>query len=226
MTSESRSRGWTLGGGLALLAALLLCAASSGETVRAGLWKSRPGAGPRWASPELDDAAWKAVPLPATWREQGYTGLDGMVWFRRAVPLGDAARLAARRGRPPPALLPAPAGDRAPVVRPPGPLLRGQHLRQLLLDLPAHRPLRPRGPDQRSHRPRRRDGSHPVPLDLLLPPHLPAFAGLSALAWGAGPVRRLLAGRAPGGRPPEPALALAAAAPGGGGAPHRPRGVA
>src|SRR5947199_1637944 len=99
MTSESRSRGWTLGGGLALLAALLLCTASSGETVRPGLWKSRPGDDPRWASPGLDDAAWKAVPLPATWREQGYTGLDGMVWFRRSVPLGEEARLAARRGR-------------------------------------------------------------------------------------------------------------------------------
>src|SRR5436305_4745797 len=100
MISGSRLRGRTLGGGsLALLAALLLCQAASGETVPAGPWKSRPGDGPRWALPGFDDSSWKAVPLPATWREQGYTGLDGMVWFRRSVPLGEEARLAARRGR-------------------------------------------------------------------------------------------------------------------------------
>ncbi|HEY2293653.1 MAG TPA: ATP-binding protein [Thermoanaerobaculia bacterium] len=99
MTSESRRlRGWTLGSSLALLTALLLCPASSGETP-AGLWRSRPGDDPRWARPGFDDSSWRTVPLPALWREQGYTGLDGMVWFRRVVPLGEEARLAARQGR-------------------------------------------------------------------------------------------------------------------------------
>src|SRR5436305_3078169 len=100
MISGSRLRGRTLGGGsLALLAALLLCQAASGETVPAGPWKSRPGDDLRWALPGFDDSSWRAVPLPATWREQGYTGLDGRVWLRRVVPLGEEARLAARQGR-------------------------------------------------------------------------------------------------------------------------------
>jgi signal transduction histidine kinase/CheY-like chemotaxis protein/HPt (histidine-containing phosphotransfer) domain-containing protein len=117
MTSESRlrgARGGTVthftaplrlcidraaplfGGGLALLALLLLFAAPGAA---AELWKSRPGDDPRWESPGCDDSAWRAVPLPATWREQGYTGLDGPVWFRRVVHLDEEARLAARRGR-------------------------------------------------------------------------------------------------------------------------------
>ncbi|HET9209544.1 MAG TPA: ATP-binding protein [Thermoanaerobaculia bacterium] len=99
MVRESRPRGWTLRGGLALLAALLLCPVSRAETAGTGLWKSWPGDDPRWASPGLDDAAWRRVPLPATWREQGYAGLDGTVWFRRVVTLGEEARLAARQGR-------------------------------------------------------------------------------------------------------------------------------
>ena len=99
MTSESCVRGLS---GPALLGLLLLLAAAtaaSGETVQAGLWKSRPGDDPRWASPGHDDSAWRAVPLPATWKEQGYTGLDGPVWFRRVVSLDEEARLAARRGQ-------------------------------------------------------------------------------------------------------------------------------
>jgi len=90
-------------GATALLAVLLLFPAagatqSGQETARSPLWKSRPGDDPRWASPGLDDSAWKAVPLTATWREQGYTGA-GEVWFRRAEPLAAAELLAARRGR-------------------------------------------------------------------------------------------------------------------------------
>jgi signal transduction histidine kinase/DNA-binding NarL/FixJ family response regulator len=81
-------------GTLALIAVLLLvpaagAAASGEETARPGLWKTRAG----------DDSAWREVPLPATWREQGYTGLDGEVWFRRVEPLDAAARLAASRGQ-------------------------------------------------------------------------------------------------------------------------------
>ncbi len=88
--------------GLLLLAFLLGSAAgapAAGEPVRAELWKSRPGDDLRWARPGYDDSAWRAVPLAATWREQGYTGLDGPVWFRGVVLLDEEARLAARRGR-------------------------------------------------------------------------------------------------------------------------------
>jgi signal transduction histidine kinase/DNA-binding NarL/FixJ family response regulator len=96
MISES----W-FGRGFALLAILLLCPVpgAAGEAGRAGLWRSRPGDDPRWASPGYDDSAWAEVALPATWREQGYSGLDGPVWFRRTLLLDEEARLAARRGR-------------------------------------------------------------------------------------------------------------------------------
>jgi signal transduction histidine kinase/DNA-binding response OmpR family regulator len=89
------------GRGFALLAILLLCPApgAAGEAGRAGLWRSHPGDDSRWARPGYDDSAWAAVPLPATWREQGYSGLDGPVWFRRTVFLDEEARLAARHGR-------------------------------------------------------------------------------------------------------------------------------
>ncbi|HEX6901882.1 MAG TPA: response regulator [Thermoanaerobaculia bacterium] len=99
MTGKSCVRG---AGGPALLGIWLFLAAGTavaqGEWPQAGLWKSRPGDDLRWAHPGYDDAAWRAVPLPATWREQGYAGLDGPVWFRRVVTLDGEARLAARRG--------------------------------------------------------------------------------------------------------------------------------
>jgi signal transduction histidine kinase/DNA-binding NarL/FixJ family response regulator len=85
-----------------LLALLLLTAgavaAAPGETVRPDPWKSRAGDDPRWASPGWDDSAWRTVPVSGTWREQGYRGVDGLVWFRRLVSLDEEARLAARRG--------------------------------------------------------------------------------------------------------------------------------
>jgi signal transduction histidine kinase/FixJ family two-component response regulator len=100
MTSESCARGFC---GPALLWVLLLLAAGTvaaqGERPQAGLCKSRPGDDVRWARPGYDDSAWRAVPLPATWREQGYAGLDGPVWFRRVVSLDEEGRLAARRGQ-------------------------------------------------------------------------------------------------------------------------------
>jgi len=67
--------------------------------LRPELWKSRAGDDPRWASPGFDDTSWRAVPLTATWREQGFQGVDGTVWFRGTVQLDEEARLAARRGR-------------------------------------------------------------------------------------------------------------------------------
>jgi signal transduction histidine kinase/DNA-binding response OmpR family regulator len=91
-------------GALALVAVLLfvpaaVATAAGEEAVRPELWRSRAGDDPRWAAPGWDDSAWRAVPLPASWREQGYTGVDGMVWFRRVERLDAAARLAAARAR-------------------------------------------------------------------------------------------------------------------------------
>jgi len=80
---------------MAVFALLALCpAAAAGEP-----WKTQRGDDPRWASPGLDDSAWRTVSLPATWKESGFDGFDGMVWFRRAIPLDAEARLAADRGR-------------------------------------------------------------------------------------------------------------------------------
>ncbi|HEV7518596.1 MAG TPA: ATP-binding protein [Thermoanaerobaculia bacterium] len=87
---------------LALLVLLVSPAAGAlaapAAPLRLDLWPSRPGDDPRWASPG-DDSAWRAVPLTGTWREQGYHGVDGTVWFRRWVSLDAEARLAAGRGR-------------------------------------------------------------------------------------------------------------------------------
>jgi sialate O-acetylesterase len=40
-----------------------------------------------WMDPELDDAAWRAVPVPATWSGGGLERFDGAVWYRRVVDL-------------------------------------------------------------------------------------------------------------------------------------------
>jgi signal transduction histidine kinase/CheY-like chemotaxis protein/HPt (histidine-containing phosphotransfer) domain-containing protein len=91
-------------GAMALLAALLLFPAAGltqpgKEAPRPEPWKSKAGDDFHWASPAYDGSAWKAVPLTATWQEQGYTGVNGIVWFRRVETLDAAARLAAGRGQ-------------------------------------------------------------------------------------------------------------------------------
>lgn len=53
----------------------------------AGVWKSRVGDDPAWASPAFDDTGWTEVLLPATWEEQGYAGLEGYLWYRRVIHL-------------------------------------------------------------------------------------------------------------------------------------------
>jgi len=85
----------------AFLLALLLPAAA--HAVQAGgggapdLWATQTGDEARWSRPEFDDSAWRRVTLRSGWREQGYQGYDGMVWFRSVATLGDEARLAGRR---------------------------------------------------------------------------------------------------------------------------------
>jgi signal transduction histidine kinase/HPt (histidine-containing phosphotransfer) domain-containing protein/ActR/RegA family two-component response regulator len=92
-----------IGLGTPLLGALLLLLASataarSQEPIRPELWRSRAGDDLRWARPGFDDSAWRRVPFPATWQEQGYRGVGGTIWFRRSVALDEEARLAARAG--------------------------------------------------------------------------------------------------------------------------------
>jgi signal transduction histidine kinase/ActR/RegA family two-component response regulator len=48
-------------------------------------WRSSAGDDLSWAAPEFDDTSWPQVPLLGSWREQGYDGLDGYVWFRNRL---------------------------------------------------------------------------------------------------------------------------------------------
>ena len=87
---------WRASAGWAIL---LFLAGPVGAADSQPLWKTRRGDDPRWASPAFDDSAWRAVPLPGAWREQGHDGFDGVVWYRRALVLDEEERLAAGRGR-------------------------------------------------------------------------------------------------------------------------------
>ncbi|MEQ8764683.1 MAG: sialate O-acetylesterase [Planctomycetota bacterium] len=42
--------------------------------------------------PDLDETAWKAAALPATFKDLGHEDLDGIVWFRRKVEIPEAWR--------------------------------------------------------------------------------------------------------------------------------------
>jgi PAS domain S-box-containing protein len=53
----------------------------------AGEWRAFAGDSPAGPSPELDDSRWDRVELPASWRQLGLSGLEGLVWFRRQVTL-------------------------------------------------------------------------------------------------------------------------------------------
>ncbi|WP_412068366.1 glycoside hydrolase [Rubrivirga sp. IMCC43871] len=53
-----------------------------------GLWRFSPGDGP-WAAPALDDSGWAQIRVPGTWEPQGFSGLDGIAWYRTRVSLSD-----------------------------------------------------------------------------------------------------------------------------------------
>lgn len=56
-----------------------------------GLWRFHTGDDPDgklgWASPALDDAAWKLIRSDLPWDEQGYKGYTGFAWYRVQVKL-------------------------------------------------------------------------------------------------------------------------------------------
>jgi signal transduction histidine kinase len=82
--------------GAVLIAGFLLAAPTVATS--AG-WKVQAGDGPAWARPGFDDSAWRTVPLPATWEQQGLQDVEGMVWFRGNLHLDEEARLAAAEDR-------------------------------------------------------------------------------------------------------------------------------
>jgi sialate O-acetylesterase len=44
----------------------------------------------RWAAPALDESSWRPVPVPGYWEAAGYTGMDGIGWYRTTFTLSDA----------------------------------------------------------------------------------------------------------------------------------------
>nr|MDA3823329.1 9-O-acetylesterase [Bacteroidales bacterium] len=40
-----------------------------------------------WAAEQLDLSAWKEMEIPGLWEDQGLSGIDGVVWFRRSFEL-------------------------------------------------------------------------------------------------------------------------------------------
>ncbi len=46
-----------------------------------------PGTAGGWMTPDLDDADWKQIAVPATWNTRELLGFDGVVWLRREVTL-------------------------------------------------------------------------------------------------------------------------------------------
>lgn len=45
-------------------------------------WRFHPGDDPKWASPDLDDSAWKLLRADSPWAAQGYPGMSGFAWYR------------------------------------------------------------------------------------------------------------------------------------------------
>jgi sialate O-acetylesterase len=46
--------------------------------------------GAPWAAPDLNDDAWRPMPVPAYWEANGYDGLDGVAWYRVAFDVDTA----------------------------------------------------------------------------------------------------------------------------------------
>ncbi len=97
----SRIEAWMSGPALGLDSAALAGSwagqRAQAERVQAAL-RARIGELPRrdaglvdgralWAGPDLDDAAWAALPVPGLWESAGYDGLDGVAWYRTTFEL-------------------------------------------------------------------------------------------------------------------------------------------
>jgi sialate O-acetylesterase len=100
----SRIEPWMSAGMLGLDAASIAAVAAAEraheETVRERL-RARIGSLPDadagmdgdaalWAAPDLDDADWGTIRVPAQWESVGYDGLDGVAWYRTRFTLSAA----------------------------------------------------------------------------------------------------------------------------------------
>ncbi len=43
-----------------------------------------------WKNTNFDDSKWPVMKLPGLWEEQGFAGVDGVVWFRKTITLSEA----------------------------------------------------------------------------------------------------------------------------------------
>jgi len=66
-------------------AAFLLALLSPAAHAAPERCSTQTGDDARWSRPDFDDSAWRRVDVRFTWREQGYRGYDGMLWFRCVV---------------------------------------------------------------------------------------------------------------------------------------------
>ena len=77
---------------LLLLTALPAAAQAGADSVALdGPWRFRQGDDAAWASPALDDQAWRTVAVPGEW-ETEIGDYDGFAWYRRDVVLPDGMR--------------------------------------------------------------------------------------------------------------------------------------
>ncbi len=69
--------------------------ALSGTRRRFARWNTLPAEDTGWQAEHLDERDWVPIPVPMLWEQAGWTGLDGVAWYRTSFELGDAE---AKRG--------------------------------------------------------------------------------------------------------------------------------
>lgn len=65
-------------------------AALSETRRRLAFWKAMPADDTGWQAEHLDERDWVSVSVPMLWEQAGWTGLDGVAWYRTAFELSDA----------------------------------------------------------------------------------------------------------------------------------------
>lgn len=70
-------------------------AALSETRRRLALWKTMPADDAGWQAEHLDERDWVSIAVPMLWEQAGWTGLDGVAWYRTSFELSDAQ---AKRG--------------------------------------------------------------------------------------------------------------------------------
>lgn len=64
-------------------------AALSETRRRLAFWKTMPTSDAGWQAEHLDERDWVSIAVPMLWEQAGWTGLDGVAWYRTAFELSD-----------------------------------------------------------------------------------------------------------------------------------------